>query len=89
MFLLAFNINLTKVGVMPPQLRVPIRLEDVFGDLGIEDKEFFRKIAANISSDKIGYYLQDDLFRIAENYTMDTMELPFLPGQYIEKLTRK
>ena len=87
--MLAFNVNLTKVGMIHLQLRVPIRLEDVFVDLGVEDKEFLRKIAANISSDKKGYYLQDDLFRIAENYTMDTMELSFLPGQYIKKLTRK
>lgn len=89
MFLLTFNVNLTKVGMIHPTLRVPIRLENVFDDLGIEDKEFLRKIAANISSDRKGYYLQDDLFRIAENYDMVAAELPFMPGQYIKRLIRK
>lgn len=89
MFLLAFNVNLTRVGMIHPTLGVPITLENVFDDLGIEDKEFLRKIAANISSDRKGYYLQEDLFRIAENYDMVAAELPFIPGQYIKRLTRK
>lgn len=89
MFLLTFNVNLSKIGMMHPTLRVPITLENVSTDLGIEDSEFLRKIAANISSDKKGYYLQDDLFRLAENYDMEAMELPFMPEHYIKRLFRK
>lgn len=89
MFLLTFNVDLTKVGIVHPTLRVPITLERVLSDLGIEDREFLRKIAANISSDKKGYYLSDELFKIAENYRMEAMEIPFMKGHYVKRLIRK
>ena len=64
-------------------------LEDTLREIGLEDREFVRKVLANISADKKGYYLRDELFKIAENYSMEAMEIPFMKGHYTKKLTRK
>ncbi len=89
MFLMVFNVDLTKVGMIHPYTRQPITLENLFGDLGLEDRDFLRKLKANISSTQKGFYLQDDLFRVADNYSMVAAEMPFMPDYYIKKLNRK
>jgi hypothetical protein len=89
MFLMIFNMDLTKVGMIHPRTGKPIVLDELFEDMGLEDKEFLRKILLNISSNRSGSYLQGDLFRVAENYNMEAFEIPILPGHYIKKLSRK
>lgn len=89
MFLLVFNVNLNKIGMVHPFTRRPITLEEVFKDMGLEDSELLRKIAANISSDRKGFYLQDDLFRVAESHDMIAAEIPFVEGGFVKKLSKK
>ncbi len=47
------------------------------------------KVEANLSLDKAGSFLTNDLYRIANNYNMAAFNAPFNPGMYIKKLSRK
>lgn len=89
LFLMVFNINLNKIGMVHPYTKKIITLEDTLREIGLEDGEFVRKVLANISADKKGYYLRDELFKIAENYSMEAIEIPFMKDHYTKKLTRK
>ncbi len=89
MFLMVFNTDITKIGMRNPLTKEVITLNNVFELLGINDKEFLKKIEANISSSHKGYYLQDDLFRIAEMYNMFVIRNPLAPDIEIKKLIRK
>lgn len=89
MFLMIFNTDLTKIGMRNPLTGEIVTLNNVFKLIGINDKEFLKKIEANISSTHKGYYLQHDLFRIAEMYNMVTFKNPLVPDMEIKKLIRK
>jgi hypothetical protein len=74
MFLWVFNKNLCTLG-MDINGHI-VTLEDVFETLGLgEEKQFFDRISRNLSIDRKGVYLQDELFRIAEQYDMYTAEV--------------
>jgi hypothetical protein len=89
MFLLVFNIDLTKLGMLHPRTGRTITLVDTLREIGLEDREFVNKVLANISSSKKGFYLSDELFKIAANYRMEAMEIPFMKGYYVKRLIRK
>ena len=90
MFLLVFNINLNKIGELNPYNNHKITLKDVFDSLGITDEVFMNKIAANLSPTQKGVYLQDELFRISQDYSMQVSKIPFSgPDMFLKKLTRK
>lgn len=92
MFLVVFNIDLNKVGMVNPFSGKRISLEEVFEQLGLDDDELLRKVKANLSVINRGSYIAEDLRRIAQRYEMRTMEVPkyICPdGGYIKKLIRK
>ena len=89
MFLCIFGIDLTKIGVINPVDGKAITLKDTFDFLGIDDIEFMNKVEANLSLDKAGSFLTNDLYRIANNYNMAAFNAPFNPGMYIKRLSRK
>ncbi len=90
MFLIVFNIDLTKVGMISPIDRKVITIEDIFQMLGIDDSVFMKKIAANISVNQMGVYLQDELYKISQQYNMQAFKIPFAAKDaFIKKLIRK
>lgn len=92
MFLVVFNIDLNKVGMINPFSGKKVTLEEVFEQLGLDDAELFRKVKANLSLRDSGAYIAEDLRRIAQKYEMRTMEVPkyICPdGGYLKKLIRK
>lgn len=86
MFIYVFNVNLSKLGIENPFTHKKIDLNDVFESIGIQDEEFKNKVRANLSDNKKGCYLSDELFKIAERYTMDVKEID---KSYIKKLSLK
>ncbi len=70
LFLLVFNIDLTKIGTYDPYKGKKITITDIFNKLGIKDEIFLNKIAANISFDKKGTYLEDELYKLMNDYDM-------------------
>lgn len=92
MFLVVFNIDLNKVGMFHPYLGRGIALEDMFEQLGLDEPELLRKVKANLSLTERGTYIGDELRKIADKYTMTTVEVPkYLKsdGSYIKSLKRK
>lgn len=90
MFLVIFNVDLTKVGTISPIDGKVITIEDVFQMLGIDDRVFMKKVAANISANQKGVYLQDELYKISQEYNMQAFKIPLAPKDaFIKKLTRK
>lgn len=92
MFLVVFNIDLNKVGMINPFTGKRITLEEMFEQLGIEDDELMRKVKANLSLTERGAYMGEDLVRISQNYEMATVEVPRYiksDGYYLKKLRRK
>ena len=89
MFLWIFNVDLLKVGQYNPFTRTHFSIKDIFDILGIDDERFMNKVAANISDDKKGSYLSDDLYRIVNNYDMMATKVPGFSDGYIKRLTKK
>ena len=89
MFLVVFNINLTKIGQVNPFTGKVVTFNEIFQLLGIEDEVFMNKVALNLSSDKAGVYLEDELFKIARNYDMCVAKLPNMKDSYMKKLIKK
>ena len=90
MFLLVFNIDLTKIGTVNPLYNRKITLKDVFALHGITDEVFMNKIAANLSATQKGVYLQNELFRISQEFSMESFEIPYdESNEFIKKLTRR
>lgn len=89
MFLLVFNMDLTKIGMIHPRSGKKITLEETLKEIGLEDRDFVNKVLANISPNKKGFYLSDELFKIAANYRMEAMEIPFMKDHYVKRLIRK
>lgn len=90
MFLIVFNVDLTKVGTISPIDGNIITVKDIFQMLGIDDPVFMKKIEANMSDTQKGVYLQDELYKISQNYDMQTFRVPFAPkDSFIKKLSRK
>ncbi len=75
MFLVVFNIDLTKIGQRNPITGSILTLKEVFQMIRITDPLFMKKVEANISTEQKGTYLQDELYKIACNY--DMMAIPF------------
>ncbi len=89
MFLWIFNVDLLKVGTFNPYTRSFLTTKDVFDILGIEDERFMNKVEANMSDDKKGSYLADDLYRITQNYDMMATYVPSMGDQCFKTLTKK
>ena len=89
MFLWIFNIDLLKVGQYNPYQGSVVTIKDVFNILGIEDESFMNKVAANISGDRKGSYLADDLYRIVSRYDMMAFKVPGMGDQCLKKLYKK
>ncbi len=90
MFLVVFNIDLTLVGTRSPIDGKIITIEDIFQMLGIHEPVFMKKLAANLSATEKGVYLQDELYKLSQQYDMLTFSIPFAPqGSYMKKLRRK
>ncbi len=87
LFLIVFNVDLTKVGKYDPYTKTKVTIKDVFNMLGINDEIFMNKVAANISLNKKGTYLADELYKIIQNYNM--YAFPYGEEVYIKKLIRK
>lgn len=89
MFLWIFNVDLLKVGQYNPFTGSVVSIKDIFDIIGIDDESFMNKVAANISSDKKGSYLSDDLYRIVSNYDMIAFNVPGMEDQCLKKLIKK
>ena len=92
LFLVVFNVNLNNVGKISPYTNRMITLKEIFDILGLQDDKFMNKVEANLSLDKKGFYLADDLRRIVQNYEMAVAELPEhlqQNGRFVKKLFRK
>lgn len=92
MFLVVFNIDLNKVGMIHPYTGRRITLEEMFEQLGLDDDELLRKIKANLSLNQRGTYIGEDLVRISQKYEMSTVEVPRYiksDGYYLKTLRRK
>ena len=87
-FLSAFNIDLNQIGKIAPGTKKRITLYEVFDILGLQDYDFMQKVYKTISADKPGEYIDEDVMRIADEYTMEAFG-PFMGGHYIKKLTKK
>ena len=62
-------------------------VSSVFEKLNIQDREFKRKVLANLSDNEPGAFLSEDLERIAKNYTMQATLAK--DGQFIKCLNKK
>ena len=62
-------------------------VSSVFEKLNIQDREFKRKVLANLSDNEPGVFLSEDLERIAKNNTMQATLAK--DGQYIKCLNKK
>lgn len=87
-FLLAFNIDLNRLGTVEPVTGDIITLYSVFDTLGLQDYDFMQKVYNTLSADKPGEYITKDVMRIAEEYDM------YCFGQvskncYLKKLLKK
>ena len=92
LFLVVFNVNLNNVGKISPYTNRMITLKEIFDILGLQDDKFMSKVEANLSLDKKGAYLADDLRRIVQNYEMAIAELPEhlqQNGRFVKRLFRK
>lgn len=70
MFLLVFNVDLTKVGTFFPGTRKMVTVRGIFEMMGCSDELFMQKVEDNLSDIRPGHYLADDLRRIASNYVL-------------------
>ena len=82
-------VDLTKIGHVNPFTGQIITFNERFNLLGIDDEVFMNKVALNISDDKSGVYLEDELFKIAKNYDMCVAEVPHVKKAYMKKLIKK
>lgn len=90
MFLLVFNMDLTKIGMYNPFDKKTITLKDMFDLLGIDDPVFMNKVADTLSTDKNGVFLQDELYRLSQEYEMRTTPINIGGKEaYIKKLIHK
>lgn len=85
-FLDAFSVDLKKVGQTFPDGRI-ITVKDIFDIINLDDEIFMNKVEAILSNDRPGEFIDQDIFRIADNY--DLHVLAKIERGYIKKLTRK
>ncbi len=85
-FLFIFNIDLNSIGVQTPQ--GTITLTEIFNILGIEDEEFKNKVASTLSPTDEGFYMQDELYKLAKKYRMYAFQVPNTDF-YIKRLALK
>lgn len=90
-FISTFNVDLNKVGMINPYTNQPITLDDVFKLINLDDYDIMNKVWKLFQENKENEYLEEDVFRIAQDYEMEVIDLPQLRGtnMYIKKLVRK
>ncbi len=86
-FLDAFNVDLKMIGQRDPRDGSIITVKDFFEIMDFHDERIIRKVEKVLSSTGEGEYLEDDLFRLAEEYRMDVY--PVGPGYYVKRLIHK
>ena len=89
-FISALGIGLFNVGKLDPRTGKPITLDDVFEVINLDDDDIKHKVWKCFQKNCINSFLGDDVFRIAEKYTMACM--PIEVGgqlQFLKRLKRK
>lgn len=86
-FLSAFNIDLNKVGMLHPITRKPVKLEEIFKCLNLDDYDFCQKVWKIFQDNQTNEYLGDDVFRIADKYDMEIYSGK--GNAYVKKLKKK
>lgn len=86
-FLDAFNVDLKVIGQRDPRNGKIITVKDFFDIMGFYDERIIRKVEKTLSSTEEGEYLEDDLFRLAEEYKMNVY--PVGNDFYVKRLIRK
>ena len=74
-----------------PYTNQPITLDDVFELINLDDYDIMNKVWKLFQENKENEYLEEDVFKIAQDYEMEVIDLPQLRGtnMYIKKLVRK
>lgn len=86
-FLDVFNVNLKVIGTRNPVDGKIITLKDFFDIMEFRDERIIKKVEKVLSSTEDGEYLEDDLFRLADQYRLEAY--PVSPRRCIKKLVRK
>ncbi len=76
MFLDIFNVNLNTVGMMNPFTREVVTLDYIFDTLGLEDDILKRKVSDNLSLNKRGTFITEDIRRLIDKYDMMAFKIP-------------
>lgn len=88
-FLFTFSVDLNKVGMINPFDGKRVTLDDFFGVIGLDDWDVMDKVWRIFHDNKENEYLGDDVFRIAENYTMNVEPNPFQKGYFKELVPKR
>lgn len=88
-FLNALNIDLNRVGIISPNTKKPITLDEIFKLIGLDDNDFNHKVWKLFQEKESNEYLGEDIFRIADKYDMVAMPHPFEKNLYFKKLVKK
>ena len=86
-FLITFNVDLNKVGMINPATNDEVTLDFIFNTLGLDDYDIQNKVWKCLQSNHENEFLGDDVYRLAEVYNMAAF--PIRDGKYIKRLIKK
>ncbi|MDE5889078.1 MAG: hypothetical protein K2H20_03565 [Bacilli bacterium] len=86
-FLDAFNVDLKVIGQRNPNTGKIITVKDFFDIMEFHDERLMKKVEKVLSSTEDGEFLEEDAFRIADEYRMTVY--PVGEDYYIKRLIRK
>lgn len=88
-FIVTFNVNLNYVGKINNITGKIITLDDIFGQIGLENDDIKHKVWKCFQDDIENDYLEDDVLRIAQEYDMNAYFHPTKKDTLIKILEKK
>ncbi len=85
-FLLTFNIDLNKIGIINPRDGKQITLEDIFDVINLQDNDIKHKVWKCFQPNVENDFLGSDVHRIADEYDMQVRPIN---GCYLKRLRKK
>lgn len=88
-FLDVFHINLGRVGTIDPSSGKAVTLDDIFWTIGLEDYDVMNKVWKIFHNNRTNEYLEEDVFRIADDYRLVTCQLQDHKKSSFKRLIKK
>lgn len=88
-FLAAFNINLSRIGMLNPVTGSNVSLEDMFEFIRLDDWDVMDKVYKIFHEKSVNEYLGDDVFNLAEEYRLVAIPNSHSPIGYVKVLEKK